>query len=496
MKKILLLGCILLSSTSISLAQTAAPVETPTEKSTTATPTVKKELTLDWVAKNIDRRLAYFNRYKQSANIEDLKKLISEQNKDFYTNFIKYVEASPLFTLKRDVSQKIIKTPLEEYAFAAIVSMDGKESRVSVTFVAEDSAQGTKWLISDSSLHVQPSLPKTKWNFASSVITKNPTTEQKPETSLQAEESKVLVTVPVVEKEKEAPTSTAPATATTTLQKPSSWPDMIILSSIGLICLLVISSVLFFVMRRKAQSKKAALLWAAATVAAAIVPLEQISTTDIKTEVTPVSNVTVSSVADAQTNTPILHDEVTSLVHTPSNPETISSPVVENIVETVKEPTPENLLEEITNTPIVASVETLLSATDTTDISSIESLAQNAIENVEISKNTDTLWLWSLAEVSPSEISLDSSNDTVHFTPVEESSVSAIFGTQGAVVQEAQDIKSLDQIISESSTLPLETHAAPHSLFDSILNPEQSATTEETHELFSNLFAPEDSKPA
>ena len=166
---------------------------------------------------------------------------------------------------------------------------------------------------------------------------------------------------------------------------------MIILSSIGLICLLVISSVLFFVMRRKAQSKKAALLCAAATVAAAIVPLEQISTTDIKTEVTPVSNVTVSSVADAQTNTPILHDEVTSLVHTPSNPETISSPVVENIVETVKEPTPENLLEEITNTPIVASVETLLSATDTTDISSIESLAQNAIENVEISKNTDTL---------------------------------------------------------------------------------------------------------
>ncbi len=47
MKKILLLGCILLSSTSISLAQTAAPVETPTEKSTTATPTIKKELTLD-----------------------------------------------------------------------------------------------------------------------------------------------------------------------------------------------------------------------------------------------------------------------------------------------------------------------------------------------------------------------------------------------------------------------------------------------------------------
>jgi hypothetical protein len=72
------------------------------------------------------------------------------------------VEASPLFTLKRDVSQKIIKTPLEEYAFTAIVSMDGKESRVSLTFVTEDSAQGTKWLISDSNLHVQPSLPEVK----------------------------------------------------------------------------------------------------------------------------------------------------------------------------------------------------------------------------------------------------------------------------------------------------------------------------------------------
>jgi hypothetical protein len=129
----------------------------------------------------------------------------------------------------------------------------------------------------------------------------------------------------------------------------------------------------------------------------------------------------------------------------------------------------------------------------------MEALAQNTIENVEISKNTDTLWLWSLAEISPSEISLDSSNDTLHFTPVEESSVSAIFGTQEAVVQEAQNIKSLDQIISESLA-PVETkpeqNTAPCPPFENVLNPGWSAPTEETHELFSNLFAPKDSKPA
>jgi hypothetical protein len=96
-------------------------------------------------------------------------------------------------------------------------------------------------------------------------------------------------------------------------------------------------------------------------------------------------------VADAQESAPILNTEAIPFVGTPSNPETIYSPVVENIVETVKEPAPENLLEEITNPPVVANVEVISSAPDTTDTSSMEALAQNTIENVEISKNTDTL---------------------------------------------------------------------------------------------------------
>ncbi len=69
-------------------------------------------------------------------------------------NFTKYVESSAVFSLTRDSTQKIIKTPLDEYMFSAFMSLGDKKTKVSITFVEEKSTQGSKWLIKDSNLHI------------------------------------------------------------------------------------------------------------------------------------------------------------------------------------------------------------------------------------------------------------------------------------------------------------------------------------------------------
>jgi len=83
-----------------------------------------------------------------------IKSIVSSENKDFYANFLKYIEVAPIFTVKRDTTQDIIKTPLDEYAFPALLSLGGKEAKVSMKFIEEDSETGNKWVIVDSDLHI------------------------------------------------------------------------------------------------------------------------------------------------------------------------------------------------------------------------------------------------------------------------------------------------------------------------------------------------------
>ncbi len=136
MKKIILLSFVLLCG-HLVLAETAIPSETvPPNTITTQT-----DSSLESIARNIDRRLVYFNKYKQTNDIESLAKLVSEENKDFYINFMKYVKASPVFSLKRDMTEKIVKTPTGDYVASISMLINGKTNKVSVTFIEQMSDQ-------------------------------------------------------------------------------------------------------------------------------------------------------------------------------------------------------------------------------------------------------------------------------------------------------------------------------------------------------------------
>jgi hypothetical protein len=56
--------------------------------------------------------------------------------------------------VKRDAERGIIKTPQDEYTFPAMLSLGGKEAKITMTFVEEDSETGDKWIIVDSNLHI------------------------------------------------------------------------------------------------------------------------------------------------------------------------------------------------------------------------------------------------------------------------------------------------------------------------------------------------------
>jgi len=152
MKKILLLTGVLLCG-SLAMAQIPSQTITAPDPKTQTTVVIDEKVALEEAMKNIDRRLAYFNRFKQSGDIESLAKLISEKNKEFNTIFINYVKLSPAFTIKRNTATKITKTPTNEYFVPSILTIDGKEKKVSITFVEEKSAQGSKWLIANSTFH-------------------------------------------------------------------------------------------------------------------------------------------------------------------------------------------------------------------------------------------------------------------------------------------------------------------------------------------------------
>ena len=117
MKKFTLLVCAFLVGISLSFAQTTGtPIVTPA-----TTPSIIDPLTV--ITKNIDRRIAVFNRYVAGKDWDALKNIVSEENKDFYANFIAYVKTAPVFTIKRDSNQDVVKTPQDEYTFPALLSL-------------------------------------------------------------------------------------------------------------------------------------------------------------------------------------------------------------------------------------------------------------------------------------------------------------------------------------------------------------------------------------
>ena len=125
----------------------------------------------------------------QTKDIESIKKLLSEENKDFYANFIKYIQTSPTFSIKRDLSQKVIKTPVGDYVAPIIVSLSGKDTKSSMTFSQQKIGQVEKILISDSTLHIQkPS------SLASNAVTSN--TSKTPTTTKQPTTTKTPTTTP------------------------------------------------------------------------------------------------------------------------------------------------------------------------------------------------------------------------------------------------------------------------------------------------------------
>ena len=120
MKKILILGFALILGISSSFAQATDT------KSVLKAPVTSASAELENIAKSIDRRIIFFNKYIKAKDMESIKGLVSEENKDFYTNFLKYIETAPVFTVKRDTSlpdQGIIKTPQNEYTFPALLSL-------------------------------------------------------------------------------------------------------------------------------------------------------------------------------------------------------------------------------------------------------------------------------------------------------------------------------------------------------------------------------------
>lgn len=139
MKKTLLLSFVLLCGP-LSFAATMPTVSATVPLQTNIAANTP-DTTMESIERNIDRRLVYFNRYKRDNDMESLTKLISQRNKDFYMNFMKYVKVSPHFTLTRDTSKKIVKTPIDEYVISAIVSVDKNERQVSITFIEQKTAQ-------------------------------------------------------------------------------------------------------------------------------------------------------------------------------------------------------------------------------------------------------------------------------------------------------------------------------------------------------------------
>ncbi len=205
----LLITCVLVEAgyVNLALAQTTPPTE-QAEKTTTSPTDIPTSL--DVVERNIDRRLAYFNKYKQTNDIENITKLVSDENKNFYINFMKYVKSAPAFSLKRDPSIRPIKKPTDDYVVTVIVSANDKEKKVSMTFIEEKTEKGNKWLISDSDLHIQIPLPASNNNLGSSVInipkestgievplTTTPSSETKESAEVEAP-SQPVATMPVI----------------------------------------------------------------------------------------------------------------------------------------------------------------------------------------------------------------------------------------------------------------------------------------------------------
>jgi|GEM_PF-5921170 len=108
MKKIILLISVLLC-TPFMLAQTGTVVPTATQ---VTAPAKEERASESTIATNIDRRLLYLNRYKEKgdkASIESIANLVSERNASFYKSFLRYVQTSPIFTVKRDPAVRMIQ---------------------------------------------------------------------------------------------------------------------------------------------------------------------------------------------------------------------------------------------------------------------------------------------------------------------------------------------------------------------------------------------------
>jgi hypothetical protein len=124
MKKLLILGCALLMSVSLSLA--APTTNAPAVLS--PAPTLNPSEKLENAAKNIDRRIIFLSKYAHAKDVDGLKSLVSMENTDFYTNFLKYIETAPAFTLKRDTTNTtthgiLYNTQTNEYKVDGILSI-------------------------------------------------------------------------------------------------------------------------------------------------------------------------------------------------------------------------------------------------------------------------------------------------------------------------------------------------------------------------------------
>jgi hypothetical protein len=139
--------------------------------------------------------------------MENMSKIVSDKNKDFYTNFIQYMKNAPIFSIKRDLKGKIIKTPTNEYVLPVIISLDGKENNATITFIEEKTEQGNIWLISNSNLHIQTVPSKTDTNLGSTVINES---NRRPSRNPNTTSSKIPPTTPVAK----APETPQPATTT------------------------------------------------------------------------------------------------------------------------------------------------------------------------------------------------------------------------------------------------------------------------------------------
>lgn len=139
--------------------------QSPTTKPKTQVNTVKTVPNpMAAIEQNIDRRLTYFNRYKNNKDWESITKLVSTEKRDFSINFLKYIQSAPTFTIKRDPTVRIIKTPLDEYIITVLVTMNSVEKKASMTFIEEKTDRGTKWSIADSNIHIQIPLPPVSEN--------------------------------------------------------------------------------------------------------------------------------------------------------------------------------------------------------------------------------------------------------------------------------------------------------------------------------------------